>query len=366
MKNNIKHIIVILFPSVLLLTAISIAYAHAPRVYAVLFFSPTCSHCHKVMTEDLPPLQEKYGEQLQVYAVDVSSQEGQALFDTTIVRYQIPDERLGVPMLVVGDTILVGSREIPQQFPSMIDSGLAGSGIDLPDIPGLDVAQLTLLVKAPTSADDETPEPLSTISPVVQESLQQEASNRPPFIQKFFQDPAGNSLAVILLVGMVICIIWAVWSFLSKSHIENTSWSQWAVPILALAGLFVAGYMTYIETTHTQAICGPIGNCNAVQQSPYAYVLGIIPVGVLGLVGYISILVTWILYRKGSARLQSFAAILCWGLIWFGVIFSLYLTFLEAFVIGATCAWCITSAMIMTVMLVATTGPVINAWNPED
>jgi uncharacterized membrane protein len=35
----------------------------------------------------------------------------------------------------------------------------------------------------------------------------------------------------------------------------------------------------------------------------------------------------------------------------FGVLFSIYLTFLEPFVIGATCAWCLTSAIIMTAML---------------
>jgi uncharacterized membrane protein len=35
----------------------------------------------------------------------------------------------------------------------------------------------------------------------------------------------------------------------------------------------------------------------------------------------------------------------------FGVIFSIYLTFLEPFVIGATCAWCLSSAVIITVLL---------------
>jgi uncharacterized membrane protein len=35
----------------------------------------------------------------------------------------------------------------------------------------------------------------------------------------------------------------------------------------------------------------------------------------------------------------------------FGTLFSIYLTFLEPFVIGATCAWCLTSAIIMTALL---------------
>jgi uncharacterized membrane protein len=34
----------------------------------------------------------------------------------------------------------------------------------------------------------------------------------------------------------------------------------------------------------------------------------------------------------------------------FGLAFSIYLTFLEPFVIGATCAWCLTSAIVMTAL----------------
>jgi uncharacterized membrane protein len=35
--------------------------------------------------------------------------------------------------------------------------------------------------------------------------------------------------------------------------------------------------------------------------------------------------------------------------------FSIYLTFLEPFVIGASCAWCLTSALIATLLLLAAT-----------
>jgi uncharacterized membrane protein len=42
-------------------------------------------------------------------------------------------------------------------------------------------------------------------------------------------------------------------------------------------------------------------------------------------------------------------------LAWFGLLFSIYLTFLEPFVIGATCVWCIISAVLMTLILVAST-----------
>jgi len=35
-----------------------------PVVHAVLFYSPTCPHCHLVINDTLLPLLEKYGDQL--------------------------------------------------------------------------------------------------------------------------------------------------------------------------------------------------------------------------------------------------------------------------------------------------------------
>ena len=46
---------------------------------------------------------------------------------------------------------------------------------------------------------------------------------------------------------------------------------------------------------------------------------------------------------------------------WFGVLFSIYLTFLEPFVIGASCAWCLSSAIVMTLILWASTGPALES-----
>jgi uncharacterized membrane protein len=323
MKKSLFNLSILVL-SVFLLAGTSPASAQSPRVMAILFFSPACGHCHKVMTEDLPPLQDKYGGQLQIYTVDTSSEEGHVLFESALERYEIPAERRGVPMLVVGETVLVGSQEIPQQLPGMIDSALEGSGIELPDIPGLNVAKLSQFSASQQASEEEIQQPAATISPIEtvspaeQVSPQQEQTNRSPMINKFMQDPTGNTLAVILLVLMTISIVWVIWSFLTKSRVENTRWSLWAVPILSLAGMFVAAYLTYVETTHTQAVC-------------------------------------W----------QNIAVILCWGLVWFGMFFSFYLTFLEPFVIGATCAWCVTSATLMMLLLLATTGPAINAWNPE-
>jgi uncharacterized membrane protein len=123
----------------------------------------------------------------------------------------------------------------------------------------------------------------------------------------------------------------------------------------------VATYLSYVEATDSKAICGPVGNCNSVQQSPYAYLFGIIPIGILGVVGYLAVLIAWILTEIGPQPWRRYFSIAIWGMGWFGVLFSIYLTFLEPFVIGATCAWCLSSAVIMTLIFLGSTEAAIHA-----
>jgi uncharacterized membrane protein len=135
----------------------------------------------------------------------------------------------------------------------------------------------------------------------------------------------------------------------SSNSLPGYSWS-WLIPALCLVGLGVAGYLAYVETTRVEAVCGPVGDCNTVQQSEYARLFGVLPIGVLGLVGYVMILLAWGIGRIAGQRLAAYASLAVLGLTFFGVLFSIYLTFLEPFVIGATCAWCLTSALIMTAL----------------
>lgn len=111
-----------------------------PVVRAILFYSPTCPHCHQVMNEDLPPLERKYGKQLQILEVDTSTPEGEELFYATLAHFQI--DSAGVPLMVVGDIVLRGSAEIPQYLPTMIEYGLEQGGVDWPPIPGFDPLSL--------------------------------------------------------------------------------------------------------------------------------------------------------------------------------------------------------------------------------
>ena len=111
------------------------ALAQESQVNAVLFYSPTCGHCEKVINEELPPLLEKFGSNLNIVGINVSIQQGQELYKSAIERFEIPEEKLGVPCLIVGETVLVGSLEIPEQFPGIIENGISQGGFPYPISP---------------------------------------------------------------------------------------------------------------------------------------------------------------------------------------------------------------------------------------
>jgi uncharacterized membrane protein len=175
---------------------------------------------------------------------------------------------------------------------------------------------------------------------------------------RFNLDRTGNSLSVLVLVGMLLSLVVRGY----PPRVRGAEWPSWVIPTLVLVGAGAAAYLSYIEITQTEAMCGPVGDCNAVNQSGYATLFGFLPVGVLGLIGYGVILVLWALRRSGSSDLPRFATLGLWGAAFLGTIFSVYLTFLEPFVIGATCAWCLTSAVVMTLLLWATAPLAAKVW----
>jgi len=356
-------------------TTVSPVQADVSVVRAVLFYSPTCPHCYQVITEDLPPLLEKYGDQVQIIGVDTSSPGGQVLFQSAIERFNIPPEHQGVPMLIVGETILIGALEIPEQFPALVERCLAQDGIDWPDIPGLRDALATgqpessatptptLTPGAASHANNSgtaTPQPEPTLTqeilpvhpPTAEFSATQLSIDANPGLgERLARDPLGNTLAIMVLVGMLFSLAATFNLLRPATALVHPAWPSIWIPVLCLIGMFVASYLAYVETAQVLAVCGPVGDCNTVQQSEYARLFGVLPIGVLGLAGYLAILGAWLVGRYGSKRLASLASLALLGLTLFGVLFSVYLTFLEPFVIGATCAWCLASAAIMTLLL---------------
>ena len=123
------------------------------------------------------------------------------------------------------------------------------------------------------------------------------------------------------------------------------------VALLALAGLFVALYLTLYKAGFIGQLTCSIGSCETVNTSQWSTLLGL-PVAAWGLGFYIVALAVamagttdrWVDERSVSVAL---AALSGWG-----VLFSLWLTYLELFVIHAICMWCVISAIIVTIIFI--------------
>jgi uncharacterized membrane protein len=126
-----------------------------------------------------------------------------------------------------------------------------------------------------------------------------------------------------------------------------------AAIVLAVLGLGVAAYLTYVHYEDIHPVCGLGGDCVKVQTSEWSKLAGI-PVAVLGLIGYAVILAS--LFVPGEEALIAGALT---SLIGFG--FSAYLTYRELFTIDAICPWCVASAVIMTLLAVVTTARLLRA-----
>jgi uncharacterized membrane protein len=120
--------------------------------------------------------------------------------------------------------------------------------------------------------------------------------------------------------------------------------------VVALLGTLEASYLTYAHYNLSALACigahHGVSTCEQVQSSVYSRLVGI-PVAILGLIGYVSILGS--LFIRGEL---GRAAGFCIALIGCG--FSLYLTYRELFTLKEICEWCVGSAILMTLLAILT------------
>ena len=280
-------------------------------VQTILFSTPDCHDCQLIIAQAITPLREQYGDALQVQKVNIVTSEDVDYLYQVGASFDLSPEQVSLPMLVVGERVLIG-EQIPAALSELVEQHLNAGGVSAPVLP---------------SQSDAASLPAEPVH-------------------------SGFTLAVIILAGMVLALAYTagrIWQARQgQANARPPAWIQSALPLLAVVGLGVAAYLAYVETQAVTAVCGPVGDCNAVQTSEYAYLLGI-PIGVLGVLGYVAILAAW---AWGKWQGDKRAPLVLLAMTAFGVLFSIYLTYLEPFVIGAVCAWCLTSAVVMTALMV--------------
>jgi uncharacterized membrane protein len=117
--------------------------------------------------------------------------------------------------------------------------------------------------------------------------------------------------------------------------------------VLAVLGVGVAGYLVYVHYAGVEPVCNIAHGCHKVQTSKYAELAGV-PVALLGLLGYLTILAALLVDGEPGRMVAALVALVGFG-------FSAYLTYRELFTIDAICQWCVASAVLMTGLAVVCT-----------
>ena len=125
--------------------------------------------------------------------------------------------------------------------------------------------------------------------------------------------------------------------------------ARMGIAMLSLAGLFIAIYMYLYKIGKIGTLVCGTGGCETVQLSPQARFLGV-EVALLGIFGYVSLLVLALLALQPRFAGPAWPSRLLALLAGVAVLFTVYLTYLELFVIHAICRWCVGSAVIITLI----------------
>ena len=120
--------------------------------------------------------------------------------------------------------------------------------------------------------------------------------------------------------------------------------------ILAAIGLAISVYLTIVHYRQDLLACGIGGDCETVQTSKWATV-GPIPLALLG-VGMCAAVIGLAVVRIARPRLALPTTSLIFGLVLSGLMYEIYLTYLELFVIDAICPWCVAFATVLLLLTI--------------
>ena len=124
-------------------------------VHAYFFYANDCPHCHAALEEVIQPLDAELGEQLDVRLLEIGTPAYYEALMAIETHFDVPAAKRSIPTLVVADQILIGESEIAENFPAIVQAGIAGGGLDFPQIEGVDPEALTSVEPVDNGEVDE-------------------------------------------------------------------------------------------------------------------------------------------------------------------------------------------------------------------
>ncbi|MEO8608867.1 MAG: vitamin K epoxide reductase family protein [Chloroflexota bacterium] len=123
--------------------------------------------------------------------------------------------------------------------------------------------------------------------------------------------------------------------------------------ILVIVGLAISGYLSYVKLTEVPIVCvanSEVFNCEVVQNSAYSRIAGI-PVAWFGFAVYV-VLFGLLLLENRIEFLRQNGILVMFGITIFAWLYSMYLVYLQFFVLKALCPWCLGHEATMTLIFI--------------
>ncbi len=177
------------------------------------------------MTNFWPQVEAQFGNQLHVLFVDITQPEGNQIMSDARATLRIAET--GVPMLIIGREVLVGSIDIPAHTAEIVQAGLDAGGIPLPRISGIEqVYQRAVADAAAVQAGSLQPQSAATLGVVAPVSL----------FERLINDPIANTLALVVLGLLLFSLGALVYANLIERSLLNMKLAQRMLLLLAILG----------------------------------------------------------------------------------------------------------------------------------
>jgi uncharacterized membrane protein len=150
----------------------------------------------------------------------------------------------------------------------------------------------------------------------------------------------------------------------TTANINKSNWALRLIIILSLVGLAIAVYLMITYAQGQTPYCAGSDGCATVQNSEYVTIIkGLLDIPTFGVIGYIILLMLTFLRGRVKQQIEFYLPLLTYGAALIGFLYSaVYLTGLEAFVIHAWCYWCVTTAILMTIIFILSIIDLHQAW----
>lgn len=126
--------------------------------------------------------------------------------------------------------------------------------------------------------------------------------------------------------------------------------------VVLILAIIISGYLSYLKVANVDAACleGAVFDCGTVLNSFYSEIQGV-PIAWLGLAVNL-IVITLLALETQIGFLRKYGVALVFGLVLFAFLFSMYLIYVQAFLIQAYCPWCLSHEALITILFF------ISAW----